>query len=243
MGEDIAREVNVVGETPNLAARLLALGPPGSVIIAGSTRRLIGALFTLEELGPQTVKGIAEPVLAFQVTGERQGLSRYEATQHAHRSTFVGRSQELGLLLDRWEQATVGDGQLVLLSGKAGIGKSRMAETLWRTIGEGPHHRVRYQCSPQHINSPLFPVVAELSGRATFQPDADERARREHLIKLQPNLTNEQAALVGELVGIPLPASSSLSDMAPAQQRRVGSTTYQPQANLIRTSLGAKGTA
>jgi class 3 adenylate cyclase/tetratricopeptide (TPR) repeat protein len=219
MGEDIAREVNVVGETPNLAARLLALGPPGSVIIAGSTRRLIGALFTLEELGPQTVKGIAEPVLAFQVTGERQGLSRYEATRHAHRSTFVGRSQELGLLLDRWEQATVGDGQLVLLSGEAGIGKSRMAETLWQTIGEGPHHRVRYQCSPQHINSPLFPVVAELSGRATFQPDADERARREHLIKLLPNLTNEQAALVGELVGIPLPANSSLSDMAPAQQR------------------------
>lgn len=106
-GEDLAREVNVIGETPNLAARLLGVGPPDGVIIAGSTRRLVGNLYVLESLEPQFLKGIAEPVLAFRVVSERQGLSRFEATRGTGQGApFVGRAQEVGLLLDRWKTGT-----------------------------------------------------------------------------------------------------------------------------------------
>jgi class 3 adenylate cyclase len=98
VGDDIAREVNVVGETPNLAARLLDLSKSDGVVIAESTRRMVGDLFTVAALGPQKVKGISEPVLAFEVTGERHGLSRFEATRSAQRSRFVGRGQEVSRL-------------------------------------------------------------------------------------------------------------------------------------------------
>jgi class 3 adenylate cyclase len=181
-GEDIAREVNVVGETPSLAARLLSIGRPNGVIIAGSTRRLIGELFTLEELKPQVLKGLAEPVVAFQVTGERQGLSRFEAARRPHSSAFVGRAQEVGLLLDRWEQAKSGDSQLVLLSGEAGIGKSRITDTLWQIAAKGDYHRIRYQCSPQHINSPLYPAITQLAAVAQIQQDQSDEIRIEQLV-------------------------------------------------------------
>ncbi|MBN9488540.1 MAG: AAA family ATPase [Alphaproteobacteria bacterium] len=221
MGEDIAREVNVVGETPNLAARLLALGPPGAVIVAGSTRRLIGELFTLDELGPQSVKGIAEPVLAFRVTGERQGLSRYEATRGAHQSTFVGRSQEVGLLLDRWEQAKAGDGQLVLLSGEAGIGKSRITETLWRSVVAEDHHRIRYQCTPQHANSPLYPAITQLAAVADLKPEDEPTARMAQIRGALPDVDDERAALVASLLGVPLPPGSPLENLTPARRRQL----------------------
>jgi AAA ATPase domain/Adenylate and Guanylate cyclase catalytic domain len=129
MGDDIAREVNVVGETPNLAARLVGLGNPNEVIVSSSTRRMLGELFTLRHLEPQTLKGFAEKVSAFAVTGERQGLSRFEAIRSSQLSRFVGRTRELALLLNRWARATTGEGQLVLLSGEPGLGKSRLADT------------------------------------------------------------------------------------------------------------------
>ena len=201
-GEDIAREVNVVGETPNLAARLLSFGRPDGVTVAGSTRRLIGDLFVLEDLAPQALKGVAELVLAFQVLGERQGLSRFEATRRTTRSTFVGRGQELGLLLDRWEQATRGEGQLVLLSGEAGIGKSRITDTLWQSVADGRLYRLRYQCTPQHANSPLYPAVSHVATLADFPPDATDEARRARLNEVIPAVTRDQALLIGELMGI-----------------------------------------
>ncbi len=221
VGDDIAREVNVVGETPNLAARLLGLGAPNSVVIAESTRRIVGDLFTFTALAPQTVKGFAEPVRAFEVVGERHGVSRFEATRNAQRSRFVGRGQEVGLLLDRWEQAKAGDGQLVLLSGEAGIGKSRIAETMVQQIQPEPHHRIRYQCTPQHTNSPLYPAVMQLATSVGFQPEDDMAARTARIRMAMPDVTGDQIELVASLLGVPLPKGSPLANLTPARRRQL----------------------
>ena len=219
-GEDLAREVNVIGETPNLAARLLGVGPPDSVIVAGSTRRLVGNLYVLEELEPRFLKGIAEPVLAFRVIGERQGLSRFEATRGKGQGTpFVGRAQEVGLLLDRWEQARAGDGQLVLISGEAGIGKSRITETLWQAVARDTHHRLRYQCTPQHTNSPLYPAITQLLSDIGLDPTGDELVRLASLRNATPDLTDEQRTLLANLLGVPFPVGSELHNLTPARKR------------------------
>jgi tetratricopeptide (TPR) repeat protein len=219
-GEDLAREVNVVGETPNLAARLLSAGQPDSVIIAGSTRRLIGNLYILKALEPQFLKGIAEPVLAFRVVSEQQGLSRFEATRGTVQGTpFVGRAQEVGLLLDRWEQARGGDGQLVLISGEAGIGKSRITETLSQAVTQDAHHRLRYQCTPQHTNSPLFPVITQLVSAIGLASAGDESTRLARLRDATPDLTDEQLMLLANLLGVPFPPGSELHNLTPARKR------------------------
>jgi (2Fe-2S) ferredoxin len=229
-GEDLAREVNVVGETPNLAARLLSVGPPDGVIIAGSTRRLVGNLYVLEALEPQFLKGIAEPVLAFRVVSERQGLSRFEATRGtSHAAPFVGRAQEVGLLLDRWEQARGGDGQLVLISGEAGIGKSRITETLWQAVTQAARHRLRYQCTPQHTNSPLYPAITQLVSAIGLESAGDELARLACLRGATPELTDEQRTLVANLLGVPFPPGSELHNLTPARKRTLlldGLTTH-----------------
>ena len=214
IGEDIAREVNVFGEPATLAARLPALGLPNSVIIAASTRRLIGELFTLEEPAPQTIEGVAGPALAFQVTGERQVFSRFEGIRGSQRSPLVGRTEEIALLLDRWQQAKAGDGQLVLLSGEAGIGKSRIIETMWQKVAADTHHRILYQCSPQHVSSALYPAVTQLAAVAGMQPEDEATARSVKLRAVLPDVTDEQRALVASLLGVPIPEGSLLLDMA-----------------------------
>jgi len=220
IGENVAREVNVVGETPNLAARLQAIGPADSIVIAGSTRRLIGDLFVLESLEPQLLKGFAEPVLAFRVLQERPGLSRFEATRSLSQATpFVGRALEVGLLLDRWRQAEAGDGQLVLLSGEQGIGKSRITDALWRSVAEGDNHRIRFQCTPQHINSPLYPAITHLVATTGVNAAGDEDARREAVQQAIPGLGGDQQMLIADLLGVPLPRGSDLRNVTPARKR------------------------
>lgn len=221
MGEDIAREVNVVGETPNLAARLLGICRPDRVVIAEATRRIVGNLFSLTALEAQTLKGIAEPVLAFEVTGERLGLSRFEATRSAERSQFFGRGQEVALLLDRWEQAKTGDGQLVLLSGEAGIGKSRIIEAMTQQLGGDRSHRIRYQCTPQHANSPLYPATTQLAVAAGLQPEDDADSGIARIRAAMPHATEEQAMLVASLLGVPVLESSSLEALAPTRRRQM----------------------
>ncbi len=143
VGEGAAQEQAVVGDTPNLAARLQAVAEPGSVVIADATRRLLGASFELESLGKLTLKGISEPVRAFAVIGERPVASRFEAMSGPSLLPMVGRDQELALLLERWTQAKAGEGQGVLLVGEAGIGKSRISRALLDALAEEPHLRVR----------------------------------------------------------------------------------------------------
>jgi class 3 adenylate cyclase/tetratricopeptide (TPR) repeat protein len=219
LGEDIAREINVVGETPNLAARLLNAGDPGSVVIAGPTRRLIGNLFALRDLSPQILKGFPEPVPVFEVVDERQGISRFEATRRSRGSAFVGRGQEAGLLLDRWQQACVGDDQLVMLSGEAGIGKSRITDSLWQAVAVEPQIRLRYQCTPHHTNSAFYPALTQLSTVAGLLPGDNAEA----LIKLAtvlPEADAQQIALIALMLGYDT-HDSTIDDLTPARKRQL----------------------
>src|SRR5262249_16889065 len=156
----------VVGETPNLAARLQEVGGPGAVIIADSTRRLVGDLFEYRNLGSVDVKGLAEPVPAWQVLRESTVENRFEALRSAALSPLVGRDEEVGLLLRRWERAKEGDGQIVLISGEAGIGKSRMTIALQEKLAARQHIALRYFCSPHHRDSTLYPFVARIERAA-----------------------------------------------------------------------------
>ena len=137
VGEGAAREEAVVGETPNLAARLQEAATPGAVVIADGTRRLLGEMFELRELGPTRLKGFAHPVSGFQVLGERPAGSRFEARRSGRPLPMVGRDQELALVLERWRQAQAGEGQAVLLVGEAGIGKSRLVQAMLDAVAEG----------------------------------------------------------------------------------------------------------
>ena len=162
IGEDASEERAVLGETPNLAARLQSLAEPDTIVISAETRQLTTEVFTYEDLGEHDLKGFSEPVQAWRVSGEQRTESRFEAVRGGRLTPLVGRDNELALLLDRWESAKHGEGQVVLLSGEAGIGKSRITQALRDGMADEEHVRVRYQCSPFHTNSALYPVINQL---------------------------------------------------------------------------------
>jgi class 3 adenylate cyclase/tetratricopeptide (TPR) repeat protein len=158
-----------IGSTPNLAARLLGLASADQIVIAASTRRLVGNSFELSDLGEHELKGISEPVHAWQVVGVSESASRFEAVHGEARLTpLVGREQEIGLLLDRWQRAQEGEGQVVLLSGEPGIGKSRVLSTLRERLEDRGVGTLRFQCSPYHVNSPLYPLIDNLERALGF---------------------------------------------------------------------------
>jgi class 3 adenylate cyclase len=172
IGTGAAQERGVVGETPNLAARLQALAKPDTLMIAESTRRQVGALFEVEDLGLQPLAGFAEPQRAWRVVGESGVLSRFEALR-SEATPLVGRDEELDLLLRCWQQAKAGEGRVVLVSGEPGIGKSRLTAALSEHIEREPHTRLRYFCSPHHQDSALYPSLhssnAPPGSRATMR--------------------------------------------------------------------------
>src|SRR5271156_6082744 len=177
MGEGEARERGVVGETPNLAARLQALAEPGGVVVAASTRRLLGEAFELRALGPQVLKGFTDSVPAWTVLRESENLSRFEASRSETMTPFVGREQEVALLIERWRDATEGEGQVVLLSGEAGIGKSRILANLREQIGEENHIAMSFQGSAHHVNEAFYPTLGPIwraAGFASAEP-AEQR--------------------------------------------------------------------
>ena len=193
-----AAEANaVVGETPNLAARLQSEAPPGGVVIAPATRRLAGDWFLYRDLGARPLKGIAEPVRLTQVLGERPAESRFAASRAALLTPFVGREQEIGLLLDRWRLTSEGEGQIVVLCGEAGIGKSRIAEILRERVA-GAGTRIRYQCSPYYTNTALHPVIGQLTAAARIEA---EEAAESKLDKLERVIL---PAAIGPEVALPL---------------------------------------
>jgi class 3 adenylate cyclase len=181
IGEGSAQEQSVVGETPNLAARLQALAEPGAVVIASGTRRLVGDLFEVRDLGTVEVKGIAAPVPAWQVLGPGAVASRFEALRGSALTPLIGRDEEIDLLLRRWARAKAGDGQVVLVSGEPGIGKSRLAAALAERLRDEQRLRLRYFCSPYHQDSALFPFIEQLGGAAGFTRDDPPAARLEKL--------------------------------------------------------------
>ena len=147
----------VAGETPNLAARLQDVADPGQVVIAASTRKLAGHIFEIEALGTRALKGFSDPVPVNLVRGDRHVESRFDAAHGEALSRFVGRGSEVGVLLERWELAKGGEGQVVFLSGEAGIGKSRLIESIVAEMKTEPLELIRLQCSPYHINSAFYP--------------------------------------------------------------------------------------
>src|SRR6516164_6037847 len=214
-------EHDIVGETPNLAARLQALAEPGQIVLAGATRRLIGDLFRLTDLGRKTVKGFTEPVEAFVVEGVAAAESRFEAARRGI-TDLVGRAPECALLRDRLRAAWAGAGQIVLLSGEAGIGKSRLGAQLAAEVASEPHTRLRYQCSPYHRDSVLHPFVVQLGRAARL---AAEDAANTQLDKLEailaPAHIPETAPLLASLLSIPTGERYPPLALSAAQQRRL----------------------
>jgi class 3 adenylate cyclase len=171
IGSGASQEQAVVGETPNLAARLQSIAEPNSVVIAESTRGLVGNLFELEDLGPKDLKGVAGPVRAWAAVRPSSMESRFEALHASGLTELVGREEELELLLRRWSKAKTGEGQVVLLSGEAGIGKSRLTAELLERLASEPHSRLRYFCSPQHTDSAFYPIIGQMQRAATLTRD------------------------------------------------------------------------
>jgi hypothetical protein len=188
IGEGEAQERGVVGETPNLAARLQALAEPGTVVVPAATRRLIGDLFRLRGLGRHAVKGLAEPVEAWAVEGVSASEGRFEAVRGSRLTAFVGRELELGLLLERWKLAQDGEGQVVLLSGEPGIGKSRILRELRERLEADHATRLRFHCSPYYVNSAFYPVIDNYERALRFALDETPERKLDKL----------EALLVGE---------------------------------------------
>src|SRR5262249_35700954 len=205
IGEGAAQEQGVVGETPNVAARLQALAEPGQVVILQSTRRLTGGMFEYCDLGRVALKGLAEPVHAWQVTGSSAVQSRFEAQHEAILTPLVGREEELELLMRRWQRAKSGEGQVVLLSGEPGIGKSRLTVAFSDRLQSEPHTRVRYFCSPHHTDSALYPTITQLERAAGFERGDAPKTRLDKITSLiDPSSGRENdIQLLSELLSIP----------------------------------------
>ena len=223
VGAGSSQERSVVGETPNLAARLQSLAPPGAVVIAPATKRLLGNEFNLSDLGPQNLKGFAAPVAAWQVLGTSAVESRFEA--HGTGDTpLIGRSEELRLLAQRWQQARGGGGQVAWLSGEAGIGKSRVAREFRDRLRSEPHADVQCQCSPFFSNSPLHPFVERIERDAGFRLDDPPGARLVKLETLLAQATDEILAIApvfATMLSLPVGDRYGPSPYDPGQQREL----------------------
>ncbi|WP_368506936.1 adenylate/guanylate cyclase domain-containing protein [Bradyrhizobium lupini] len=205
IGSGEAQERGIIGETPNLAARLQALAEPNSVVIAESTRKLLGNLFELTDLGPQELKGIARAMRAFAVLQASPIESRFEAMHPSGLTALIGREEELELLLRRWARAKVGAGQVVLLSGEAGIGKSRLTAAFMETVAKEAHTGLRYFCSPQHTDSPLHPIIGQMERAAGVGRDDQPLTKLDKIdTLLGQSLTSRQhIALLTEMLSLP----------------------------------------
>jgi class 3 adenylate cyclase/predicted ATPase len=222
-GEGALRENIVVGDTPSLAARVQALAEPGTIIIAASTRRLIGDRFLLRDLGPHKFKGFSEPIAAWVVDGVSASESRFAAVHAAGLTNLIGREDEIDLLLKRQHLAWKGEGQIVLISGEPGIGKSRLAAALEERIADEPHTVLRYQCSPYHTNSTLYPFIVQLERAAGFKADDTSQHRLDKLEALLAKTApqgRDTTRLLAALLSIPLGGRYPALALNPAQQRR-----------------------
>ncbi|MGA8969421.1 MAG: AAA family ATPase [Pseudolabrys sp.] len=222
-GDGGLREHAVVGDTPSLAARLQALAEPGTVVVAASTRRLLGDLFHLRDLGLHKVKGIAEPIAAWAVEGVSASESRFEAVHAAGLTDLIGREDEIDFLLKRQRLAWKGKGQIVLISGEPGIGKSRLAAALEERIADEPYAALRYQCSPHYTNSALYPFIAQLERAAGFKADDTSEQRLdklEALLAITASRVQDTAPLFAALLSIPFGDRYPKLALNPSQQRR-----------------------
>jgi class 3 adenylate cyclase len=222
VGTGEAQERAIAGETPNLAARLQGLAENGTVVIAETTRRIVGDLFELSALAPCSLKGFGAPVLAWRVIGEGNAASRFEALHGTRVTPLVGREEELDLVLSRWRQVKEGGGHVALISGEPGIGKSRLVLALRERLQEETKASLSFACSPHHANSAFFPFITQLERAAEFAPDETAQASLEKLDSLfrRTAATPENAvAVLADLLGIHAGLQHGLAAMSPLQRK------------------------
>ncbi len=217
-----SQERGIIGETPNLAARVQGLAQPNTVVIADSTRRLLGNLFELQDLGAKELKGITGPVRVFAALRTSSAEGRFEALHASGITALVGREEETELLLRRWAKAKGGEGQVVLLSGEAGIGKSRLTAALLENLTGEPHTRLRYFCSPQHTDSAFYPIIGQLERAAGLAHDDTTQAKLDKLdmVLAQTSTPRQDAALFAELLSLPNDGRYPELELTPPQRRQ-----------------------
>jgi class 3 adenylate cyclase len=222
IGAGEAQERGIVGETPNVAARLQGIAEPNTVIIAVSTRKLLGNLFDLRNLSPQELKGIGDLVSAWAALRPASVESRFEALHAGGLTELVGREEELELLLRRWSKAKTGEGQVVLLSGEAGIGKSRLTAALLERIANEPHTRLRYFCSPQHTDSALYPIISQMERAAGLVHDDTAQVKLDKLdaVLAQTSTAKLDVALFTEMLSLTSDGRYPALDLTPEQVRQ-----------------------
>jgi class 3 adenylate cyclase/predicted ATPase len=222
IGTGAAREQAVVGETPNLAARLQGIAEPGTVVIADGTRRLLGNLFEIKDLGPRDLKGIAGPARSWAALRASSVESRFEALHTTTLTNLIGREEEFELLRRRWYRAKQGEGQVVLVSGEAGIGKSRLTAALLERLAAEPHTRLRYFCSPQRADSAFHPIIGQLERAVGLAYDDRPEAKLDKLDALlaQTSTSPRDAALFAEMLSLPNDGRYPTLDLAPEQRRQ-----------------------
>jgi class 3 adenylate cyclase/predicted ATPase len=234
IGSGASQEQAIVGETPNLAARLQGIAQPNGVVIAESTRKLVGNLFELDERGAQDLKGLVGSVRAWAALRPAFVESRFEALHASGLTELVGREEELEILLRRWSKGKSGEGQVVLLSGEAGIGKSRLTAALLDRLAAEPHTRLRYFCSPQHTESALYPVIGQMERAAGFAHDDTPQARLDKLSALlkHTSTTAQDAALFAEMLSLPNDGRYPPLELSSEQRRQktLEALTTQMQA-------------
>ena len=222
IGGDPAQEQVVVGDTPNLAARLQSVAAPNTTLLAASTLRLLGDIFACEQLGPLELKGVSEPVMAWRVLGERVAESRFAAIRPANLTRFVGRQNELHQLYGLWQQTKAGQGQVALLSGEAGIGKSRITKTLLDRIADDANVTIRLQCSPYHNNSPFYPIITQHEHAAHLGRLDPPEAKLEKLEALLSRIGSDilaDAPLYAALLSIPADGRYPALELTPRRQK------------------------
>jgi predicted ATPase/class 3 adenylate cyclase len=222
IGSGASQEQAIVGETPNLAARLQSVAEPNSVVIAESTRKLVGNLFELEDLRAKDLKGITGPVRAWAALRASSAEGHFEAMHATGLTALVGREEELELLLRRWARAKTGEGQVVLLSGEAGIGKSHLTAALLERLTGEPHTRLRYFCSPQHTDSAFYPIISQMERAAGLAHDDAPQARLDKLDALlaQTSTSIQDGALFAEMLSLPNDGRYPALELAPQQRRQ-----------------------
>src|SRR5712692_4849223 len=215
------RELLALGETPNIAARVQGIAEPNTVIISADTQRLLDGSFDCQPLGSRELKGVATPVEVYYVLGESQASNRLEVK--ATLTPLVGREQEVGLLLNRWEQVKEGRGQVVLLSGEPGIGKSRLVQMLKEQVANEGHLRLETRCSPYHQNSAFYPVIEFLQRRLEFRSDesSEHRLRKlERALEQYGFALQEILPLLASLLSLPLPEQHPPLNLTPQRQKQ-----------------------
>ncbi len=220
IGDGASQESAVIGETPNVAARLQALAEPNQIVVSPTTKNLAAGEFNYRNLGEQSLKGVEQPVVAWCVTGERDHGNRFDASREQQIAPLVGRDEEQDILVRRWQRAANGMGQIVLVSGEAGIGKSRLSRGLRERLRAQQHVELNYQCSPFHVSSALYPVISQLERAADFAPDDDLESRLDKLEQLLSQSSDEisaSARLLAELLSLPGKHRYGEIDVSPIQ--------------------------